>query len=190
MMKTSMALTAIAALGAAGVIGCSAPDESIDDDGAASSELSTSALSENIARLRALRVFHAAPIQDSVPEAAVCYRFGPTQTSIGLICPEMLSYYEGEIAAGDRRLAAFVGAAEAAAALPDAIVASDGTNLNSEQVARDLATLRSLHIVDVGNFILDDPEGSTCYQTFCERSDAVRAGKLHDIVKAAQTLAK
>jgi hypothetical protein len=175
-----MTLPALAVVAATGITGCAADADS-SSTAQETAALGSSGLSQNIERLRALHVFEVSSLQNMVSEDGACY--AARATSIGRVCPQDLARFADQIAAGDRRLTAFVEAAEAAAASP---VAARG--ISPTQVDADLEALRNLTIVEVGHFFLDDPEGTNCYQMFCEQSDRDRSSKLHHIVAAAKAL--
>jgi hypothetical protein len=175
-MKTQiLAVTAMAA-----VAGCAQSADGEAAQAASASELATSSLSENIARLEALHVVEVSEMFGYFTEGKNCYG-SQIPTSIGWICPDEVTALADKVAAGDARLAAFVTAAEDAAAHSTAQGKPSG-------VEHDLAALRDLHIVGVGAFILDEGEDSNCYNNYCLSSDRLRAGKLHAIVEAGKHL--
>jgi hypothetical protein len=183
-MKTNankMTLSALAVVAASGLAGCAADESAASPEGTTASELSTPGLQENIARLNALHVIDVRALQTSViVEGSFCYRV--VQTSIGRACPEDLEALAEKIAIGDRRLNAFVVAAEAAAA------ATGPAGHGPAEVAADITALNSLKLVDVKSFLVDQPEDGNCYQRFCAPSNIKRAGELHRIVEAAERL--
>jgi hypothetical protein len=175
-MKTN--IVAVTAIAVGGALGCASQDPA--SAASSSQAISESDFASSIARLNALEVLEVSAFGTYFTEGKNCYG-SQIPTSIGLICPDEVATLHDKVAAGDRKLAAFATAAEEA-------VQSAGHHGTPVQVAEDLETLKSLQIVAVERFIVDEPEPSNCYVAFCEESDRVRAGKLHAIVEAAEHL--
>ena len=128
---------------------------------------------ENIERLRALRIFEVAPIQDRIREEASCYR---DLTAIGWVCFEDLEERAEEIAVAEERIATLADLAEKAVA--------DTRDPGFGAAPNSLQALRDLHIVEVGDFILDLPESYSCYG-MCNPSNQARTAQLERIAADA-----
>jgi hypothetical protein len=175
-MKTNIALVTAIAVG--GALGCASQDP--PSEASSAQAVSDSDFGTSLARLNALSVVEVSAFGHYFTEGKNCYG-SQIMSSIGMICPDEVAALHDRVAAADQKVAAFASAAEAAAHGPT----HQG---NPVQVAEDLEVLKSLKIVQVNGFIVDEPEPSNCYVAYCEESDRVRAGKLHAIVEAAKHL--
>ncbi len=137
---------------------------------AAGARAPTLSVEDNLARLRALRIFDVGQMENQIPEDANCYG---SPTSISYACTGHEKEFNEGKAAAEKRLSEFTVAAESAVArTPDAKsgpFGNGGANLDA-----NLEILRNLHIVEVGALILDLPESATCYG-FCQASNETRA---------------
>jgi hypothetical protein len=177
-MKTNM--VAVTALAVGGALGCASQAPTSEASSVESASEHAGDFEASLERLNALNVVEVSAFGNYFTEGKNCYG-SQIPTSIGLICPDEVALLHDKVAAGDRKLAAFADAAEVA-------VQGAPHNGNPVQVSEDLEALKSLKIVAVNRFIVDEPEPSNCYVAFCEQSDRVRAGKLHAIVEAAKHL--
>lgn len=132
----------------------------------------TTDFQENIARLRALRIFEVSALQSNVGETGNCYI---AQTVIGVVCVQDVASHAAEIAVAEKKLADFTVLAETEAAkVAKGGPFGPGTNLEA---------LKNLHLFEVGAFIVDQPESHSCYG-FCSPSNQKREQQLHKIIEA------
>ena len=127
---------------------------------------------ESIARLNALRIFEASPLQDRIGETSNCY---VSSTAIGVVCAGDEGKYATEIAAAEKKLADFAALAEK--------VAATVTSGSAFGPGTDLEAIKALHIFQVGEFIVDQPESRSCYG-FCNPSNQTRESQLQAIKEA------
>ena len=127
---------------------------------------------ESIARLNALRIFEASPLQDRIGETSNCY---VSSTAIGLVCVGDEGKYATEIAAAEKKLSDFTALAEK--------VAATVTSGSAFGPGTDLEAIKALHIFEVGEFIVDQPESRSCYG-FCNPSNQTRESQLQAIKEA------
>jgi len=142
------------------------------------------AISADLAKLRELDVFFVGGVIRDLPaEATACY----FDDIGGLPCPG----WEDEVAAADAKLRPSLdklveGAVAAVARIDSAYV------MNQERVATELAALRSLQIVEIGELITTVAENNpNCYNLPCpddqaaaDEENRLRAAKLDAITKA------
>ncbi|CAN5924314.1 hypothetical protein BH11MYX4_BH11MYX4_04530 [soil metagenome] len=109
----------------------------------------------NLRALRELQVFELGAVVENIPEGANCYR---------LACPGHERELDDAKARAAQALASFTRVALAAAAdtSADAQIEADGTCYRSDET--NLQTLMDLHVVEVGELVLEKPESfDNCY---------------------------
>lgn len=127
---------------------------------------------DNIARLKALRIFEVAPLENRIGETSNCY---VSRTAIGVVCIQDVGKHAAEIATAERKLADFTELAER--------VAADVTRGSTFGPGTNLDAIKNLHLFEVGAFIVDQPESSSCYG-FCNPSNQTREAQLEAIKSA------
>lgn len=179
MNKTTKAASTLAAL--ATLAGCTAETGVIPSEAPAldTTEIVAPAapahtVAENLARLRALDVFEVGAMENQIPADANCYG-GPF--ALGFACPGKEATFAHGKAKAERRLEAFANRAERAVAATPSVAWAGFPGGN------DLQALRDLHVVEVGELIVSQPETSSCYG-FCNATNATRVARLGAIAKA------
>jgi hypothetical protein len=185
-MKTTISSSTGIAV-AIGLSGCAAdpPRANPPTPDPSSVAATHAAIHTDLDRLRALDVFTVGGVVRDLPsEATSCYR----DDIGGLPCPGWEDAVHAADAANEPRLATLVGTAEgAAASAVDPAYAMD-----TQRVGDDLAALRALQIVEIGELVVTVPDNSAnCYGIPCPgeqaRADAenrARAAKLDAITLA------
>jgi hypothetical protein len=142
---------------------------------AAAPATQTADVATNVAKLRALQIFEVGDVIVHAPQSGNCY---------GFPCSADVAAAKAKAA---ERLDAFTNKAVTAAALPPA------QGVTSVQANAMLDELRALDVVTIGDLLVASPKNNpNCYNVPCPEdreaaaaTNAVRAGKLANIVKAS-----